>query len=423
MTVRTVGHGRGGGSSSAVGDGPRDRERLGDASSVGRLDPRARVFLWALEAIGWPSMAERTPAEARRDLRLLASMTGGWQPVARARDAIARDGDRRVRVRVYQPLGGSRPRPLLVWFHGGGFVVGDLSTADGVCRALANEAGAVVVSVDYRRAPEHPVPAPQEDAIAATAWAMRHARALGGDPARVAVGGESAGGSLAAVVAQHCRDHGPQPVALQLLVYPATDFTLSCADRDPALARLLTWETIDWFAALALPEACRSDPRVSPAFAADLSGLPPAVVVTAEVDPFRADGRLYAQRLCEAGGEVTTRDCKGQLHGFLTMDLVFPAARRARRALAQRIATTPPIAAATSARSTQPIEWEDGLVHCGRRLREVGERQPVLLGAQMCATVMQTRMRQLSRLGSSARDRFWTGRLDAAMKTRGSDAA
>jgi acetyl esterase len=358
-----------------------------------RIDPRARMFLAALDAMGWPRMHERTPAEARRDYRLLANLTSGWQPVARVRDAIAHDADRRVRVRVYTPRRGGAPRPLLVYFHGGGFVVGDLETVDGLCRGLANEAGAVVVSVDYRRAPEHPVPAAQDDALAATRWALRQARRLGADPARVAVGGDSAGGTLAAVVAQQLRADGPSPIGLQVLLYPATDFTFAQTERDPLLARLPTWETIDWFGRHSMPDADRRDPRVSPAFTENLADLPRALIVTAAVDSFAGDARRYAERLRAAGVDVTVADFDGQLHGFVTMDLVFPAARRARRLVARTVAGMEPVRARPLTAAPEPIEWSGHRTALGPTAAQLWARNPARLLAQWSATLAQHRLR------------------------------
>src|SRR3954469_4309257 len=318
-----------------------------------RIDPRARALLALLDAIGWPRMHDRTPAQARRDYQLLANLTSGWQPVARVRDAVAHDADRRVRVRVYTPRRGRAPRPLLVYFHGGGFVVGDLETVDGLSRGLANEAGAVVVGVHYRRAPEHPVPAAQDDALAATRWALRQARRLGADPARVAVGGDSAGGTLAAIVAQQLRGE----IGLQVLLYPATDFTFAQTDRDPLLARLPTWETVDWFDRHSMVGADRRDPRVSPAFMEDLAGVPRALIVTAAVDSFADDARRYAQRLRAAGVDVTLADFDGQLHGFVTMDLIFPAAKQARRLVARAVAEVEPVPPPALTAAPGPIGW------------------------------------------------------------------
>jgi len=358
------------------------------------IDRQARLFLAVLGVTGWPRMHERSPAQARRDLRLLAGVTSGRQPVARVREAIGRDDDRAVPVRVYSPLRAPGTRPLLVYFHGGGFVVGDLDTVDGVCRSLANMAGAVVVSVDYRRAPEHPVPAAQQDALAAAKWALRHARRLGADPARVAVGGDSVGGTLAAVVAQQIRGDGPNPIALQVLIYPATDFTFAAADRDPALAKLPTWETVEWFASQSMRDADRRDPLISPAFMEDLSDLPPALVLTAAVDSFASDGRRYAERLRDAGVDVQIAEFKGQLHGFLTMDRVFPAAWRAQWLVARTVAGMQPVSIPAPPASVEPIEWTSRGTLAARTADQLWARHPARLGAQWAATLAQSHLQK-----------------------------
>src|SRR5439155_8411727 len=162
------------------------------------LDPRARVFLRLLDICGWPHMSLRTPRQARHDFRVLHAATGSWQRVRNVDDALIDGPGGTIPVRIYRPVRrGDTDRPIVVYFHGGGFVIGDLFTADGLCRRLANASGATVISVHYRRAPEHPLPAAPEDAHAATVWAARHARQLGGDACRLVVAGDSAGAGLA----------------------------------------------------------------------------------------------------------------------------------------------------------------------------------------------------------------------------------
>ncbi|MFC5729359.1 MULTISPECIES: alpha/beta hydrolase [Nocardioides] len=358
------------------------------------LDPRARAFLRMLEIWGWPPTWTRTPRQARHDLRILHAATGSWRPVRDVRDARIPGPDGTIPVRVYRPgRRGDTDRPLIVYFHGGGFVIGDLFTADGACRRLANAAGATVVSVHYRRAPEHPLPAAQEDAYAAARWVQQHARQLGADPGRLVVAGDSAGGGLAAHVAQRLRDDGRAPAALQVLVNPGLDFSLEHTDRDPALARLLDWDTIDWFAAHAVPPAVdRTDPVISPSRAPDLTGLPPAVVITAGVDPFRQDAKHYVRALESAGVAVEWHDFPGQLHGFTDMDLVFPAARDS----LQRIATA--VRRATAAEmpvalvSDERIPWsrpDGGLL---RRLWEDAQRLPLVNGPDALRSLLAARL-------------------------------
>jgi acetyl esterase len=228
---------------------------------------------------------------------------------------------------VAPAAGGGRPLPVLVWLHGGGWVIGSAAEALPVARDLAAAAGCVVLDVDYRLAPEHRFPAALDDASAVTRWALEHADEVGGDPQRVAVGGDSAGGNLAAVVAQ--REDG---LACQVLVYPVTDATWS----QPSVAELadgylLTADMLRWFAEQYLDGADPTDPAVSP-LAADrrsLAGSCPALVLTAEYDPLRDEGEAYADRLREAGVPTVAHRYDGQLHGFLSAGPAMPAGRRA----------------------------------------------------------------------------------------------
>ena len=215
-----------------------------------------------------------------------------------------------------------------MFFHGGGWVVGDIATHDTVCRHLANRADCAVVSVDYRLAPEHKFPAAVEDCVAATGWVAENAAALGVDPARLAVGGDSAGGNLAAVVCLMARDGGAPRIAHQLLIYPATDAAMRHASVTRfAEGYVLTRSTMRWFydQYLRSPDDA-ADWRVSPLAAADLSGLPPAYVLTAGYDPLCDEGDEYAARLAAAGVAVEHRRFPGQIHGFVTNGKIIRAA-------------------------------------------------------------------------------------------------
>jgi len=243
------------------------------------------------------------------------------------------------RVRVYRPasaLGGAAPG--LVWFHGGGFVVGSIESLDGVCRAIASRAGVIVVSVDYRLAPEHPFPAGVEDAVAATRWVLEHGAVLGIDPRAVAVGGDSAGGNLSAVVSQALRSDVRRP-AFQLLFYPATDCTRSMAShRHFREGLILTERSTEWFTQNYLPDrSCETDPRASPLFAPDLRGLPPALVLTAGFDPLRDEGQAYAAKMRAAGVEVEHVCAEGSVHGFIQMTGGLPEAARMLELAAARL--------------------------------------------------------------------------------------
>lgn len=231
-----------------------------------------------------------------------------------------------IRARHYVPSAGNLGRGLLVYYHGGGFVLGDLESHDGICRDLAAGSDAAVLAVDYRLAPEHPFPAGVEDAWAALAWAHEQAGALGAEPGNLAVGGDSAGGNFAAVVALMARDAGV-PLRLQLLVYPVTDETeerRAVRAGDDAGVFLNT-AAMDWFEGHY--RADRGDWRASPLLAEDLTGVAPAVVLTCEYDPLRAEGDEYAQRLSASGVPVTHRSYPGLVHGVLGMGAVVPAAQ------------------------------------------------------------------------------------------------
>jgi acetyl esterase len=218
---------------------------------------------------------------------------------------------------------------VLVYFHGGGWTIGDLDTHDTLCRELAHRAGCAVVAVDYRLAPEHRFPAAVDDAIAATRWVRDNAALLKVDAERLAVGGDSAGGNLAAVVAITARDAG-EPIAYQLLVYPATD--MRCAlpsHRSNGQGYLLTVDTIAYFRGHYIDDPLYDDWRASPLLARDLSRLPPALLVTAGLDPLRDEGLAYADRLADAGNAVTQVCFERQIHGFITMGRVIPEASSA----------------------------------------------------------------------------------------------
>ncbi len=297
------------------------------------LDPNIAGLLTFIETAGYPPIAESTPEQARAGLRAL--MVEFRDPstlaeVASVDEAKVADS---IPVRVYRPQGRTGPVPTLVYFHGGGFVIGDLDTHEGVCRLLCHDTDAVVVSVDYRLAPEHPFPAAVEDAYASLTWVAEHIADYGNDPARLAVGGDSAGGNLAAVCAQLAHADN-LPLAAQLLVYPAVDLLGEYQSRvDNAEGYFLTMADIRWFAEkyLGMDEtdpaaiALTGDPRLSPLHASSLGGLAPAVLATAEFDPLRDEGDGYAQALRAAGVQVEHRQFPGLIHGFYGLEFVSPA--------------------------------------------------------------------------------------------------
>ncbi|HXP73710.1 MAG TPA: alpha/beta hydrolase [Stellaceae bacterium] len=298
------------------------------------LDPDAQRILDLIREAGRPPYETLTPQEAREVYRAgRRILQPDPQKVAEMRDLEAPAPHGTIPLRLYRGIGTERGAilPALVYFHGGGWVIGDLDTHDGVCRVLANAAGCAVISVDYRLAPEHKFPAAVDDAVAATEWIAAHAGTLGIDANRLAVGGDSAGGNLAAVVALVARDRGGPRLRHQLLLYPATDFVTS---DDPQRERFegfpLNVVTMNWFRDHYLRgPADYSDWRASPLRASDLRGLPPAYVLTVGFDPLHAEGEAYASRLRDAGVPVQHRHIAEQMHGFLTMGKIIAAARPA----------------------------------------------------------------------------------------------
>jgi len=235
-------------------------------------------------------------------------------------------------VRIYRPLSSAMPLPTIVWYHGGGWITGSLETGDIVARALSSGTPAVVVSVAYRLGPEHPWPAAPQDATAALQWTAAHVNELGGDPARIAVGGDSAGGNLAAVMAQLARDDGPH-LAAQILIYPVLDLDMDRSDRYPSLrdnadGYHVTRDELRWCVHNYLPAGTDlADPQISPALRTDLAGLPATVLAVAEYDPLRDQGTTYAGALRAASVPVTVHPGLGLIHGCFDMLGVTAAAR------------------------------------------------------------------------------------------------
>lgn len=296
------------------------------------LAPEIQLTLALLARRREPGPETLSPVEARQMRRRLAAVYAGKPLAVGAVRDLELDASIPLRARHYAPSEAGGPFPLLVYYHGGGFTYGDLDTHDGVCRMLCRHAGAHVLAVDYRLAPEQRFPAAVEDARAGLCWAWEHAGQLGADRHRIGVGGDSSGGNLAAVVSQlAARDGGPAPV-LQLLIYPATDFTGRRRSRELfGEGFLLSNAEIDWFETnyLGAERAQASDPRVSPLLARDLSGLPPALVVTASFDPLRDEGEEYAQALQGAGTPATLRRFPGLTHAFIAAAGVSPTCRDA----------------------------------------------------------------------------------------------
>jgi acetyl esterase len=312
------------------------------------LDLQGQAILWLMRASRQPELHDSGVEGGRRVLdhtgRVL-DMKGIDDVEVTDLTVPGADGPRAARI--YRPgtARGAGASPALVWFHGGGFVLGSIKSHDGVCRALASFSGAVIVSVDYRLAPEHRFPAAVDDAVAATRWVLENGASIGVDAASVAVGGDSAGGNLAALVSLALRVAPRKPV-FQLLVYPVTDLTRSMpSHRTFREGVMLPEKSILWFRGLYLPDpSYEARPEVSPFFASDLSGLPPALMLTAGFDPLRDEGKAYADRMRAAGVEVEYVCSEGSMHGFMNTAgavaesgrMLMLAADRLRKALASK---------------------------------------------------------------------------------------
>jgi acetyl esterase len=296
------------------------------------LDPQAKALLDLMVERGVPPTHTLSPQDARRFYLERRSAT---QPepraVAEVLDLSATGPHGAIPLRLYRPAAAARPAPTLVYYHGGGWTMGDLDTHDVLCRQLADESGFVVVAVDYRMGPEHRFPAAVDDVLAATRWLQAQADTLGLDATRFAVGGDSAGGNLAAVVALAWRDAGEAvPLKFQLLIYPATDMRLAAPSHTHnGQGYLLTADTIQYFRGHYIGPEQYTDWRASPLLHSDLSGLPPALVITAGFDPLRDEGRQYADALSAAGSPAQYVCFERQIHGFITMGRVLGEAHTA----------------------------------------------------------------------------------------------
>jgi acetyl esterase len=298
------------------------------------LDPHIAGILALLEQIDGPTLASGSAEQARamfhvstvdlRDPGTLASV--------RSTEDLTLPGPAGdIPARIYRP-DRDGPVPTMAFFHGGGFVIGDIETHDDQARLLCRDVGMVVVSIDYRLAPEHPFPAGFEDCLAATKWVGDNVGSLGGDPDRIVVGGDSAGGNFAATVALATRESGPR-LAAQFLIYPGVDFVEDAdypSRQENAEGYFLTAEDIVWFGEQYVPAGTDpTDPRLSPIRAADLAGAPPAVIGTAEFDPLRDEGEAYGKALANAGVEVRLQRYDGMIHGFYGLGVHSPGAAAA----------------------------------------------------------------------------------------------
>jgi len=298
------------------------------------LDPAAKTIIDMLVQNMPQVETMDDAAEARRLVREARPPMGDPEPVGSSTDRTIPGPAGPIPVRVYTPLQpAGAPAPGIVFFHGGGWVICDLDSHDAQCRMMTNAVGAVVVSVDYRLAPEHKFPAAAEDCYAATQWTAEHASELGVDPARLAVAGDSAGGNLSGAVALMARDRGGPALAYQLMIYPVIDSSAARNDypskADNGKDYFLTTEAMDWYRNHYVPEGDDgTHPYLSPKFADVLSGLPPAYIVTAEFDPLRDEGEEYGRLLQAAGVPVIIERVDGMFHGFFGMGALLEPAKQ-----------------------------------------------------------------------------------------------
>lgn len=381
-------------SESAVGADSMAEADCADAAGSGmprtlradRLDREAEAFLkLANPFLGWAGGVEHVEL-LRRGWSSLAQALGRTVPVASVIDEVVETSAGQVAIRLYVPHGSADLRPAFLWCHGGGFVVGDLDANDSICRSVARASGAIVVAVRYRMAPEYSLYAGREDFLAALRWVASHGRAFGIDTARLAIGGDSAGGNISAAVAQENLRRGGPALLRQVLVYPATNLVAEFPSlHENARGYMLTADFIDTLKFLISNGEDLADPWLSPALARPdlLRELPPATVVTAGFDPIRDDGLGYAETLRRAQVDVELLHYPGQFHGFLNFDSIDSAARDAQDRIGHSLA-------ATFAR--EPVA--DCTVEIGDRADGVAPAPPRLAGGVTTAMVVGRLTRQ-----------------------------
>ena len=302
------------------------------------LHPQVKKILEEAASLGLPDYQDLSPAAARKQMLDLTPPVDPLLAVKRVENLMIPGPKGEIPIRLYYPSG-DPPFAVLVYFHGGGWVMGDLATHHGVCHALAKRSSCLVVSVDYRLAPEHRYPAAVEDAYAATSWVAQNTDAIQADPDRLAVGGDSAGGHLAAVVTLMARDRKGPRIDLQVLIYPITDCNFSTSSYvENKEGYMLTSDLMRWFWNHFIDdEGQANDPYVSPLRAKNFSDLPQAVIITAEYDPLRDEGEAYGKRLLEAGVKVTLSRYPGMIHGFIRMTAQLDNAKEAVDEIAGRL--------------------------------------------------------------------------------------
>jgi len=305
------------------------------------LDPLVKAFLDQAAAIPRPKAWEMPLSASRRGFAGMMGLVGPQDvPVGKIENFKIPGPKGDIRARAYTPIAiGSDAQPVLVYFHGGGFVVGDLNTHDGLCRLFAHEGGFRVIAVEYRLAPEHKWPAPLDDAAAALQWIFDNATALGVDAGRVAVGGDSAGALLTACLTQLMKKKGGAAIAFQMLLFPSTDLAGHFASMDKfGVGYFLDRQTIEWNNSQLFPQDIdKSSPEISPLRAKNFAGLPPAYIMLAGYDPLHDEGLAYAEKLKQAGVSVTVVDHPEMVHCFIYLQTVLPQAHDAVAAAAKAV--------------------------------------------------------------------------------------
>jgi acetyl esterase len=304
------------------------------------LDPKLQILFEQMKTFNLPNIETLSAPEARQ-YYVINTREGAPEPVASVEDRRIPGPGGDIPIRIYKPQG-EGPFPALVFFHGGGWVLGSIDSHDPVCRSLTNLTPCTVISVEYRLAPEHKFPAAVEDAYAATKWIAEHAADLDIDPERLAVGGDSAGGNLSAVITHLAKEQGGPDLSYQVLIYPATDSDTVSASKETLGADdfILNETWMRWFDNHYLnSEEDHRHPQASPMFYEDFTGLPPALVITAEMDPLRDEGEAYAEKLKAAGVPVVCTRYDGMVHGFFSMDNVLEQAQAAHREVASALRT------------------------------------------------------------------------------------
>lgn len=302
------------------------------------LDPQVKALLDQMAAAGQPPFHSGNPTDARKAMAAMVNVFGPGPEVHKVENRKIPGPAGEIPVRIYTPAG--KPNGILVYFHGGGWVVGDLESHDYVCRAMTNEAGCTVVSVDYRLAPEAKFPAGPDDCYAATQWAAKNAAALGSDADHIAVGGDSAGGNLAAAISLMARDKGGPRIRHQMLIYPVTDAAMDTPSHQEFTADgfVLSKADMEWFWGYYLKDRTDGEnPYASPIRAKDLKNLPPAHIITASHDPLRDEGEAYAEALKKAGNKVVVKRYDGVVHGFFSLQAAIDQGKTATRDLAAEL--------------------------------------------------------------------------------------